>query len=401
MNLSTINVTHSIESLSSSSSPELFNTSSTMISTNHPTINSNVLPSTIQMNTSLNENEFKSSANTSSSSSSSSSSILSNSMSNGMLSMNHFTNSLLLPTFSSNILLHESLNLIYHTCLNMFDKRFNEALNIVHQKYELLLSEYNETQFRLNKLEQILQLLLEEKYNLFNVPLMLNYLHSMPNSWKLPQHPESNDFHNNNNNTVFKNIHSKWLDHLKDYEMEANSLNGTHQNFAMSNPVSTTSNDHHSPQQTHHNLEKPPSQKLNMTNKSKEFSVNNLSSSSMHSTLINTDHVIQQNNMFNESFVNRLHHHFSGNLDPVSSSSSSSASSALTTHNQHFLWNQWMANMMASNNCINSANGLLPPSSTSSSSTTTHLTLNNSERIDNLTNATMESMEGNQVSYEK
>ncbi|CAH8555157.1 unnamed protein product [Schistosoma bovis] len=213
MNLSTINVTHSIESLSSSSSPELLNTN-TMLTTNHYTINSN-LPSIIQTNSKLNGNELKLNCNlyhpppppppappqppqppsshqdhhhrpqqqhhyhsnyqqenhevtsSSSSSSSSSSALSSTSTSNGIISMNHLTNSLLYP-FSSNLLLQESfIHLIYSTCFNIFDKRLNDELNKFNEKYELLFNEYNETKYRLNKLETIIQY-----HNKMNIPLI-------------------------------------------------------------------------------------------------------------------------------------------------------------------------------------------------------------------------------------
>uniref|UniRef100_A0A5K4EQD6 DUF5725 domain-containing protein n=1 Tax=Schistosoma mansoni TaxID=6183 RepID=A0A5K4EQD6_SCHMA len=456
MNLSAINVTHSIDSLSLPSSPELLNTNTLITTTNNHIINSN-LSSTIEVNTKLNGNELKSTSNLyhshpqqhqhhhhrhhnhhhhqqqqqhhyhsnyqqpnhemtlsstpsttspSSSSASPSSSVPSMSTSNGILSMNQLTNSLYFP-LTSNIILQESINLIYSTCLNIFDKRLNDELNKFNQKYEFLLNECNESRIRLNKLENIIQLY-EEKYHKMNIPSPLLPSSSLPssssfssssstspsslssssyyylyNSLKSQQFNESIDNHIMN---TLKNIDHKWLINWKNYEDYSNNK----QNHFLA-PKTTSGLD----EQQQRQQQQQEQQSLQKMNKMKEnpieYDINHLSNTSIN------DNVNHQSNFFNESNLSRLYNNNNNfcNFDNLLPSS-------LTLNNQHLLWNQWMANFITTNHCINSINGLLSSSSTplpsSPSSLPSHSILNNLEKINNFTTSNMESMEGNQVS---
>lgn len=479
MNLSTINVTHSIESLSSSSSPELLNTN-TMLTTNHYTINSN-LPSINQTNTKLNGNELTLNSNlyhppppppppppqppqpppshdhhhrpqqqqhhyhsnyqqenhevtssSSSSLSSSSSALSSTSTCNGIISMNHLTNSLLYP-FSSNLLLQESfIHLIYSTCFNIFDKRLNDELNKFNEKYELLFNEYNETKYRLNKLETMIQY-----HNKMNIPLIplpssssssfllpssltsstssltssssssssSDYLLTSLNSLK-SQHFNESIIDNNNNNhnshmmNTLKEIDTKWLMNWKNNNEDyLSSINSSKNNLLA--PMLTTTTTTRLDEQQQQSIQRIKDKLKD--NHPIEFDINHLSNSFIDSSM-NENNVNYPKHLFHESDISRLHNHFYNfnNVIPSSSSSAvgattaaaaAAASSALSINNQHLLWNQWMVN------CINSVNGLLLSSSTSSSSLSSQSILNNCEKINPFTMSDMDTIEGNQVSY--
>ncbi|CAH8554705.1 unnamed protein product [Schistosoma curassoni] len=480
MNLSTINVTHSIESLSSSSSPELLN-SNTMLTTNHYTINSN-LPSNNQTNSKLNGNELTLNSNlyhpppppppqppqpppshdhhhrpqqqqhhyhsnyqqenhevtssSSSSLSSSSSALSSTSTCNGIISMNHLTNSLLYP-FSSNLLLQESfIHLIYSTCFNIFDKRLNDELNKFNEKYELLFNEYNETKYRLNKLETIIQY-----HNKMNIPLIplpssssssfllpssltsstssltssssssssSDYLLTSLNSLKSQHFNESIIDNNNNHNShmmnILKEIDTKWLMNWKNNNEDyLSSINSSKNNLLA--PMLTTTTTATITRLDEQQQQQQSIQRIKdklKDNHPIEFDINHLSNSFIDSSM-NENNVNYPKHLFHESNISRLHNHFYNfnNVIPSSSSSAvgattaaaaAAASSALSINNQHLLWNQWMVN------CINSVNGLLLSSSTSSSSLSSQSILNNCEKINPFTMSDMDTIEGNQVSY--
>ncbi|CAH8552007.1 unnamed protein product [Schistosoma guineensis] len=472
MNLSTINVTHSIESLSSSSSPELLNTN-TMLTTNYYTINSN-LPSINQTNSKLNGNELTLNSNlyhpppppppqpplshdhhhrpqqqqhhhyhsnyqqenhevtsSSSSSSSSSSALSSTSTSNGIISMNHLTNSLLYP-FSSNFLLQESfIHLIYSTCFNIFDKRLNDELNKFNEKYELLFNEYNETKYRLNKLETIIQY-----HNKMNIPLIplpssssssfllpssltsstsssssssSDYLLTSLNSLKSQHFNESIIDNNNNHNhnshmmNTLKEIDTKWLMNWKNNNEDyLSSINSSKNNLLEPMLTTTTATITRLDEQQQQQQSIQRIKDKIKDNHPIEFDINHLSNSFIDSSM-NENNVNYPKHLFHESNISRLHNHFYNfnNVIPSSSSSSAGAtaaaaaaatSSALSINNQHLLWNQWMVN------CINSVNGLLL-SSSSSSSLSSQSILNNCEKINPFTMSDIDTIEGNQVSY--
>ncbi|CAH8534276.1 unnamed protein product [Schistosoma mattheei] len=292
MNLSTINVTHSIESLSSSSSPELLNTN-TMLTTNHYTINSN-LPSIIQTNTKLNES---------------------------------------------------FIHLIYSTCLNIFDKRLNDELNKFNEKYELLFNEYNETKYRLNKLETMIQY--NNKMNIPIIPLpssssssfllpsslttstssfsssssssSSDYLLTSLNSLK-SQHFNESIIDNNNNNhnshmmNTLKEIDTKWLMNWKNNNEDYLSSINTSKNNLLAPMLTTTTTT-----ATTTRLDEQQQQSIQRIkdkikdNHPIEFDINHLSNSFIDSSMNennNDNNVNYPKHLFHESNISRLHNHF-------------------------------------------------------------------------------------------
>ncbi|CAH8851008.1 unnamed protein product [Trichobilharzia szidati] len=445
MNLSSGNFTNSLESSSSiPSSPELMNngiTSSTTGGNNLP-MNSPCISHGSSM---LNGDVIKASPNhhhhhhqhhpsqnhhsshhqnqhteeSRSALSASSSTGSSSSMLPGGLSMNHLSNPLFFP-FPPNFLLQESFNLIYHTCLNMFEKRLTEELEQFHQKYEVLMRECSETRFRLNKVESVLHLF-EEKFHPANFPFFLSgyfnpaSLKCQPlQRYQEQQHQQQqqqqlNEMNDTNLLNSLKSVESAWLYSWKEYESLSNSFNSAHSNASPNSlltsmsATATTTSASQGDQQQHSQFDQRQkihslSSKQHKENNLEQFSINRLSNSETQSstpppppptTTTTNDATNLQLSTLNESFASRIHNS-SCNLNPALLPSS---------NNRQFMWNQWMANFMAaSSGCMNSTNGLLSASvpSSSSSSLTMPSTLNNSERINSFNASDIEVNEGNQ-----
>ncbi|CAH8558913.1 unnamed protein product [Heterobilharzia americana] len=386
MNLSAINLTNSFESSSPSSSPDLLNNGTT-ITCNSTTLNS---PTTSNVSSTMNGDAMKLSPNYFShhnhhtsqnhdiqpASSSSSSSA----MSAGVIPMNHLSNSLFFP-FPPNFLLQESFSLIYHTCLNMFEKRLNEELKQFNQKYEVLLRECTETRFRLNKLENFIQLF-EEKFNSMNNLSFPAYFYPSSKSQHHQRQQDQSQQNNTNDTNLLnslKNIESAWLCNWKDHEIFTHSAHGNISPGSLLTSMSTMLTDEQHSQTQQHTMTSLSSSK---TKENLEYAVNHLSNSTNTHSSTN-DQTNFQSPISHESVINQIHNS-TCNLDPTLLSS-------LPNSNRQFMWNQWMANFMASNGSINSPNGLLSsPSSTLSS------TLNTSDRINSLNTLEIEPVEGNQ-----